>query len=587
MFDGLKIFCPSVDSQRWETHADLDFVLPVQAKTGEVLPETRRAAFRAMSFEVTPSPKTGRAWCKAKGSLHRYANDGGANGGDFPFAEMAAAVFEWCERFDVIPKEAYLENVEFGLNIVLPCPAKTVLDSLICHGNDLFAPIDREFPSMGKMVARQQYTLKLYDKGKQLARAAKNQNQTPNPSTPSPEPQTPNPFPANVLRVEIHVSKMIYLHSYQIQTMADLTNPEKVRPLGQLLQKVLSGIYAFDANAKSLNLNDRDRATLEQWKNPLFWAKLDKNNRHKKRGKFLAFIAKNGANEALTNVCKTAPEMWEKLMVETPLKGRQNGNADNSETQVKGDLLTVKIKGEKVAFQVGEILTHKRVEFSNFLPTVAPAEPAEKAPAQRIIFPFSGTAICDHCGRDISGQRTDSRFCAEKHFGPTARRCRDAAHRARLRETAREAAAQLEALLPNLAAMPAAMLHIFCRLAKSAPPTLVQNIRVADTWGLPLLPAAKLVRVEVCPPNAQTWVFEKNAAKKLLRFFATNPPATEPTEPEPPTPPAPNPPPKPLNTPPQTPKTPAANPNASRKNGPFLVGSIADEVLKNIINKRE
>lgn len=493
VFDGLKINCIGTNFRDWEDHPDLEFKGVTNLRTGELLPEARRAEYNGLIFKIAPSTvQPGQYRCYVQGSLHRFANGGAANDGDFTFSQVRAALDDLQNRFGIDPNRARLENIEFGLNIKMPYQVRKFLQSLICHyfqNYRQFSDLDTKDPYLGKVAHRQQYSVKIYDKGKQAATGAD-----------------------NILRLEIHVSKMIFLSGYNVATLADLTDQAKVSSLAGLLQKLFSGVMLYESSAQAGSMSEKERANLNDWKNPLYWLNLDKDARYKNRQKFADFLEKQGANMAFLNVVKTVPTLWKNLLYETQKTGDQLTNSETPRTYDFSDQLTVKIKGESVALDNNVIYTHKRVKNPQNLP---PPGPSGMAVHKRKNFHI----FCGCCGRDISGQKVGSRFCSEKLFGPGARRCRDAVHRQRLKAANQNEAETLQGFLPDLFAL-AVSITVFVK--DTAPGELrpVATVIPAQVAGLRFTPLRPAVRVDVLTTTGAALTFTRSRAKSLLKFIA-------------------------------------------------------------------
>lgn len=399
MFDGVKIRCENVKVGEWENHPELDFTLPVSAKTGEILPESIRAKYRELLFRITPSRKLpGYYWHFIEGSLHKFANGGAANTNDFGFDDMAQTVNSLCQDFGINPEYAPLENIEFGVNIPLPIPAKEFMKCLVCLGGSPFVEMNREKKHLGKVVKRQQYTLKLYDKGKQAETGD-----------------------TNILRVEIHVHRMEFVREYGITHLGHITDKDRVQPLGELLGSVLGNAIYYDESIKEKNMTEAEQYRLKDFKNPKWWDDLDKRRRYYYREVYAKMMEKHGANRVFLNVVKEVEKKWLELLEYSAdsldfLTGQKSGDSADSL-----DFLTVRMNGYKVQLNNNVIYTYFAQNLEK-LPNFEAAESHPKAPvAKRSFVPF----ICASCGRDITGQKTGSRYCSEKRFGKTARKCRD------------------------------------------------------------------------------------------------------------------------------------------------------------------
>ncbi|MEI6410262.1 MAG: hypothetical protein WCR52_12820 [Bacteroidota bacterium] len=506
MFDGFKLNCTGTDFRAWEDHPDLEFKGVTNLRTGELLPEARRAEYNGLLFKIAPSTiEPGQFRCYLQGSLHRFANDGGPNDGAFSFDQVRATIRELETRFGIDPNRARLENLEIGINIPLPFPVRKFMPTLICHywqNYRQFSDLDAKDPYLGKAAHRQQYSVKLYDKGKQAGTGA-----------------------PNVLRLEIHISKMLFLEPYKVATLADLTDPAKVAGLAMLLQKVFAGVMLYDGSAAENTLSEKERANLNNWKNPLYWLNLDKDARYNNRQRFAAFIEKHRANSAFLSVVKMVPTLWENLQYDAQKNSDELTDFRQARRNENCDELTVKIKGQNVVFNNNSIC-------DIFLPetpkeTTPPSSPNTPTHKRKNFQNF-----CACCGRDISGQRRGSRYCSETRFGAGARRCRDTAHHNRQKEARRIEAESLHTILPDLLTLIASV-AVFAMDTDRRGLCLIATAVPAQVAGTRFVPIRSAVRVELSMSNGPGIAYTKSRAKKLLSYLANLPAQGYPSPPNP------------------------------------------------------
>ncbi len=499
MFDGLKFKCDSMDLRQLQT-LPIEPEMCVGFTTGELRKITGECD--GMKFEVSHSPENGKMFCRFRGSLQKYANGGAANVGAFTFEQVCRALNDLCTRFGIDLHTARLENVELGLELPLPIPARQFLKSLICHGSKAFQPINVEKPDLGKIVPRQEYDLKLYDKGSQAETGE-----------------------ANLLRVEIRVCKMMFLKSFGISTLADLTNPDKVRPLGGLLQSVLNDVICYDGSVSESALTIREQLHLKEVCNPVWWADLSKRSRWDYRQKFAAWVQKNGANKLFLSVVFSLPSHWENLLTVTHKTLDFLSDFSSVAHGVRLDFLSRTLRGQKVQLD-------KNIIFASNDQKNGPENQTETGPdTPAVKRSFFHPNFCQCCGRDISAQKPGSRFCSAGRFGARARRCRDQAHNTRRREARRIEVERLESLLPGL---PAVVLS-FTVFAPdhSAPgvPALqaVATLTHPQAYGQPFPGIRQAVRVDLLTTSGQCYTFTRSFAKRLIGFLASTAPAPQPS----------------------------------------------------------
>ncbi|MBR8840979.1 MAG: hypothetical protein DSM106950_45220 [Stigonema ocellatum SAG 48.90 = DSM 106950] len=253
MIDGIKLLDVSVSTDALCQHPQLLFPLSLDEQTGAVLNRPRRATTQGLSFTLVPTLKSDALRCELTGSLHRYANGGLHNADDFGVVQLLATLDELISAYGIDPFTSRLNNIEFGVNLQLPFPVRRVLANLISYK---YRPFTKE---AGEDFAyyqcyTQRYIVKLYDKGTQYR-------------------ATVPGLPANVLRVEIKVLKMEYLHRQGLDLvwLADLLNVDHYNRLGQLLVDTFNQILFDEPTIDVDRLSARQRDTYQNGRNPKYW----------------------------------------------------------------------------------------------------------------------------------------------------------------------------------------------------------------------------------------------------------------------------------------------------------------------------
>ncbi len=412
MIDGIKLDCLYLDPADWKGNERLQFVASVDLRTGEILPVPETATLDGLTFKITPSKTDpGGYYHSIEGSLHRFANGGGSNAEDFPFASLAAVVAHLVECFQIIPEKTRVKNLEFGVNITLPDLAEKFLKGVISMPDKKFVRLDVDRPKLGWICKRSEYGFKLYDKGKQSGKPVD-----------------------NLLRVELTVKKMRYLSRYQISTLADLVNPAKVGPLIDLITNQFSEMIFYDGVIDPKTLTPRDRHRLERFTNPRRWVEMSRQARYKFRQSMDRFLIQHGATDTKTNALLSIQKKWQELLnmqrfggddftgVKDQRAALQRVTISPLECQVKPS----PFKGEKTS----------KNKFAGSPPETPLQEGANTPQNER--------TFCQECGRDISHQNKGSRFCSEKLYGKQGKRCRNRYH-GRRRTTRKRAAREREA----------------------------------------------------------------------------------------------------------------------------------------------
>lgn len=302
MYCGIKLLNLSVSDEVLLQNPRLLFPLAVEEQTGDVLNQPRRANDRGLTFTLIPR-QTGGYRVELKGSIHRFSRGGVHNADDFTAADLLAALDEFVTTYGVNPFTSRLNNVEFGVNVVLPFPVSVVLSNLISYKN---RPFTKE-PGDGfayYQCQTQRYVVKLYDKGSQYD------------------------LPDNVLRVEVKVLKMKYLtrRGIGLDCLADLLNVANYVPLGALLVETFTEILFDEPTINPAKLTDNERDVYQNGRNPRFWSIPDdlpaiERPRQWKRlqraeNAFRALLSKHRRGDDWQSIAATLiNQKWERLTI--------------------------------------------------------------------------------------------------------------------------------------------------------------------------------------------------------------------------------------------------------------------------------
>ena len=177
---------------------------------------------------------------------------------------------------------------------------------------------------------------------------------------------------------------MQVLNKMGIKFLADLLNEDKVINLLPMLLEAWQNVLIFDIEnlqklAKTYNLKENEIDLLTTGQNPKYWERLKKENKRQfnyQREKFKTLVIKNGNNWQLLTKGLIQNE-WETLF-----KNCTNLPSGENDKLYK---FTIKIKGKNVQ-----------------------------------------NRFCQSCGKDISSQKSGSKFCSEKFVGEaSAHQCRN------------------------------------------------------------------------------------------------------------------------------------------------------------------
>lgn len=378
MIDGVKCSCNGLDASLWRGNALLDFGLCVSESTGELLSPRIEAKYQSLRFAISPS-QGGKLACSLFGSLHKYHNANDTNYNAFTFIELSDTLGDLSRRFDIDLCTASIHSLEIGVNIPLDYHPAIILKNVICHKGKPFAPLDYRDTRLGLICDHTDYAIKLYDKGYQ---------------------SKIEELDKYVLRVEIKLHRQRMLQPFGITTLADLQDVEKVTPLVSLFWEHLSQVVFFDYSFKAASLAPIKRLNWQRYSNPNYWANLNRSDYYKARKRFADLLLKYNCIDWQKFVLKHTTKIWFDL------------------SQIKQQ------KGRRFPHYLQDLVSRKKATFSNLvyvLEDVAKGgvlKRKKKATEKEPIY-------CISCDRQITGQKTGSRFCSEKLYGAQAKSCRN------------------------------------------------------------------------------------------------------------------------------------------------------------------
>jgi hypothetical protein len=378
MIDFIKLRIHNPDIKRIKNNPLLEWERPVNDITGVInVKKPISAIYHKLTFEINNSKKNPEIqYLNITGSIHKFWNlihgRGDQNYNDFRFEDIASAIIDFCQLFNLRPESCIIENFEFGVNVIPPIPTPEILQSVINHKGKRF-----ELKRAEKMnyleCTHGQYYLKLYDKGLQYDQG-------------------------NLLRFEFKTRKMEIVRTAQIQTLADLINPINYERLGAILNENFSEIMFYDYTIPDAGINDQERLILTEGMNPSFWEryiKTNKDNYFKKRNRFKHLVRKYGKQNISEIVGKLVSQKWNNLL-----------NTDPETLQELTRVIKTSFTGIDTS-NIGTVSVNLPEAFN---------EPSN----------ISNKRFCLSCGRDITKQDPRSKFCSAKFVGyEQAHKCRN------------------------------------------------------------------------------------------------------------------------------------------------------------------
>lgn len=275
-----------------ELRERLDFIKPVNMKTGEILGTYEIAYLR---LHETPESsisikifRSGRVW--VQGSIHKFWH--GQNHSIFTIKEMQTAFTYLFGKLGTTKAQGKILQIECGINPITEYNPDLLINRLICFKSKPFEGLGN-FEKIGKVCYQNEYDLKIYNKGKQYN------------------------LKRNILRVEKKVKDSRYLKRFEITTISDLTE-RKVEEMLQDLLGCLDEVLIDDKSIDEDKLTTRQKLALSKYRNSSFWSELSRAVRLNTKKKFANLITKFGSETFLSSL---------KILIENSIKN-QIGRVD-------------------------------------------------------------------------------------------------------------------------------------------------------------------------------------------------------------------------------------------------------------------
>lgn len=251
MIDGYKILNLLVNIYELLNNLLLLFPLHFDESTGDIIQNrTRNAEYKGQIFTLKNNN------VKLRGSFHKYHNNGKHNFNDFYFSDLVNVINDLCEKFNINPDSAKLNNLEFGVNIHIPIKPEEFFKYVINYKGTPFQKFSI-LNSKGIECIMKNFIIKIYDKGYQYKQKG------------------------NLLRFEIKVIRMQYFEKkgIKIKTISDLLNINELYLLKDVLRATFDEILIFDYSVNINELSAKQQLLLSNGNNPKYWEKLLPNSK--------------------------------------------------------------------------------------------------------------------------------------------------------------------------------------------------------------------------------------------------------------------------------------------------------------------
>lgn len=267
MIDGIKLCTEVASFEGWRRGLPIDFFGQCSVDTMQMRVKSRRShsvttyrgrlgVYDITAKEVTPTniAAPARIYIEVSGSVHK-GYYGGCNVEPFSIAQALCEICYLQQSLN-LPDSTKITRLEIGVNVDVPfSPIQFLDNNLVAYKYKQFSKYhaDRAGAHVGYEKRLSQYSVKLYDKGKQSGRSD-----------------------INMLRLEIAFKKMQPLTKFGIKTLADLRKGDKVVALCRMLPEVWDSIIVSDCDIKLESLNEKDARILLLGDNPRSWEQLKK-----------------------------------------------------------------------------------------------------------------------------------------------------------------------------------------------------------------------------------------------------------------------------------------------------------------------
>lgn len=254
-------------------------------QTGEIFKQT----YLYKNMRVT----TAKNGFLLEGSLHKYRSElksvvnmynaktkrrindyKGFNGDLFTFESITETIAHLCGVLDISPHVCTLQNIEIGINNIVPFQVVRFIDGLLYHKGKSITEAKDEDGWTYKQFKHGEYIVKIYDKGKQYL------------------------LPNEVIRVEVKITKMrklIEKAGINISTLADI-NETTLKQAFDFLCSEFNEVIYYDYSINTEGLTEANRTKLKDYQNRTFWERLTRIERHREKDRLNTLIEKHSDN---------------------------------------------------------------------------------------------------------------------------------------------------------------------------------------------------------------------------------------------------------------------------------------------------
>lgn len=266
MVDFIKAIIPNKYREGLLRNPLLEFEQVLNIRTA-VLGNKLIAEYKGMKFILYIDS----TYCELQGSVHKYYNDGIHNADQFGLNQLWEVIIEFNVIFCLPLETLRLINVEFGVNILPPTIANTILNNLLLHNNTKFKDVQLRSGNY-KQATHQRYYIKAYNKRLQYSNIAT--------------------IPQNeIMRFELKFVKMTDLHKEGIHNLNNLFSETSQRTVRALIIQRWNECLMFDKTIDRGGLSEYYKETkYHQWNNANYWLGLSKHQKSREMKSYRKII---------------------------------------------------------------------------------------------------------------------------------------------------------------------------------------------------------------------------------------------------------------------------------------------------------
>lgn len=381
MIDGFKIVTKQFNNSYWINNSQLSFCSKLDENTGEVLDGGAYAIDNGLSFTIYPYNETQKVEsCYIRGSLAKYFNNGLNNAFDFDMQSVKDALNNLKHIYNLDLDICTVHGLEIGFNIYLPITVEEFLQNLKHLKGSGLSTIYKNRKVIGRKVEFQQYSIKIYDKGKQQSTNEK-----------------------NFIRFEIAVNKMQFLKSYNIIDLKDIQDSYKIKSVAlSLVEWVRKSIY-YEKSMKYKSMSNFEQKKWIYFGNSVNWERYTRKQKDKANNYFNRLISDYCTHSIKNEVVSL---MIEKINILTLEKEQSLNQNDNNLSANKRGRFNQGFK---------EITAQKRGRFN-------PLDEGLNCPPFTIIqkeskcmkIPPKKIRFCKSCNSEMKAKRKGAKYCNKK-----------------------------------------------------------------------------------------------------------------------------------------------------------------------------